>query len=555
MVDTVPNTAGVDGTGKVEPRWWIPSVFGITVLAVLVVTTFFIQIKADDIWWHLKTGEYILNFLSLPNENIFSFTAPDHEWLPHEWLSEVVFFWLYDKLGPRGLIAFGILLNALACGLVFKLTVRYSRSPYVTSLITFLAALMMLGNFSLRPYLFGNLFFVCTLHAMEEPAAGGKLRPVLIFLLFAGWANFHGSFMIGLALILLYIAASVTSRMFGGRLAPGGKKKDGTKEARPKALAKSKSFLLDFGVALAACIVTPNHVFGLIFPLTYVQKAFSGEINYLTNISEWQPAGFSTPLGQMITFYLMFCGFALMGSRRSPKPVHIGLLVAFATFAFTSIRNIPLLGIAATPVLARHLPHTFGRTWRAITRRGKFTDALNIFHRRITALDKRSKGILLPILGIILLLGIFIMPPSSPFSYSAMTRVEHLHDLSPGFYPRGVLDDIAERGGNHRIFNYFNWGGAFIWRLYPQERVFIDQRNDCYPIEVFRDYFAVHRLERDWSAVLDRWNIDFVAYPVDSRVTKALEKDPGWKAVYTDHQAALYSRVAQETAVDKVATR
>ena len=86
--------------------WWIPSVFGITVTVVIFATTFLISIKADDIWWHLKSGEMILNLLSLPERNTFSFTAPNHEWLPHEWLSEVVFFLIYKHLGSFGLIAF-----------------------------------------------------------------------------------------------------------------------------------------------------------------------------------------------------------------------------------------------------------------------------------------------------------------------------------------------------------------------------------------------------------------------------------------------------------------
>ncbi|RLB53669.1 MAG: hypothetical protein DRI34_13095, partial [Deltaproteobacteria bacterium] len=77
---------------------------GICVTVVLVATTFVFRIKADDIWWHLKTGQLILELLHLPQENLFSFTAPHHPWLPHEWLSEVVFYIIYKYLGYRGLV-------------------------------------------------------------------------------------------------------------------------------------------------------------------------------------------------------------------------------------------------------------------------------------------------------------------------------------------------------------------------------------------------------------------------------------------------------------------
>ncbi|MBW1811335.1 MAG: hypothetical protein JRJ87_24315 [Deltaproteobacteria bacterium] len=527
MADAPDEVAAVIASDNIKRSWWIPSVFGMTCVVVLVVTTFVIHIKADDIWWHLKTGELILNLMNLPQENIFSFSAPGHYWLPHEWLAEVVFFGIYNYLGPLGLIAFGILLNAIACALIYKLTVRYSNSPYISALITLLAALMMLGNFSLRPYLFGNIFFVCTLHAMEEPSAGGRIRPVILFLLFAAWANFHGSFIIGLALILLYAAAKLTTQLVSGA----------------RNFSQVKPFLLDFVVALVACVVTPNHVFGLIFPLIYIQKAFSSDVNYLTNISEWQPAGLSTPLGQMITFYLMFCGFAIVGSRRTPKPVHIGLLVAFATFAYTSIRNIPLLGIAATTVLARHLPTTLGRTWRMLTKRTFLSILFGRLHNKSVELDRRSRGVLLPALAVIGLIVIFVLPASSGISYRSLTKVESLPDLSPNFYPRGLIVEMDKRDSINRVFNYFNWGGAFIWTFYPRGRVFIDQRNDCYPEEVFKNYFAVHRLERDWREVLDRWRIDTIAYPPNERLTKALREESSWKVVYEDRQAVLFERI------------
>ncbi|MDT8306810.1 MAG: hypothetical protein RRC07_12810, partial [Anaerolineae bacterium] len=41
-----------------------------------------------DLWWHLRTGEYILNN-GLPRTDVFSFTVPDHRWITHEWLSQV----------------------------------------------------------------------------------------------------------------------------------------------------------------------------------------------------------------------------------------------------------------------------------------------------------------------------------------------------------------------------------------------------------------------------------------------------------------------------------
>ncbi len=506
---------------------WLPSVFGLVVAFVALASTLSMHIKADDIWWHLKAGEYIWTTLTLPDLNIFSFTAPDHAWLPHEWLSEVVFYVIFAHLGPLGLVALGTLLNTLACALVYRLTTRYTDSPFASALITLMAALMMMGNYSLRPYLFGNLFFLGALHLMEEPSAGGRLRPVLVFLLFTAWANFHGSFILGLSLIMLYMAAAVVTQLRAPR----------------RAFGPLRALSLDLVVGIAACMVTPHHVYGFLFPFTYLKNAFSGQLSFLTNISEWQPAGFDTPLGRMITFYVLFCLFAMAGSFLAPTPAHLGLLVAFTVFSYSSIRNIPLLGIAATPALARHLPRAIGRALRLLGRTGDRPGLLERLHTRCVAAERRAWKSSLPILAG-LFLGIGLLAPAAPLvGYSRQTGVQELADLSPDFYPAGLLAELERRGGERRLLNYFNWGGAFIWRLYPRQRVFIDQRNDCYPIEVFVDYFAVHNLEPDWRAVLERWEIEEIAYPVGSRLARAIDEEPGWRVAYLDDQAVLFERI------------
>jgi hypothetical protein len=501
---------------------------GITVGLVLLATTFNIPIKADDVWWHLKVGEFIVQQHEIPDRNLFSFTAAQEPWLAHEWLSEVVFYLVYRGLGAIGLILLGVALNALACGLVYRLCVRYSGSPFLSSLITLLCALLLLGNFSLRPYLFGNLFFIATLHALEEPAAGGRLRPALIFLIFGTWANFHGSFILGLALIAIYAAASLARHLQGP----------------PRPYADLRGFGLDFLVALTACVFTPHHVFGLIFPLTYLQNALSGKATFLTNISEWQSAGFDTPLGSLITYYLMFCLFAIFGSGTVPSPVHVGLLVAFGFFAFTTIRNIPLLGIAATPVLARHLPRALSNAWKLLARVEPLRRAMEGLHRSSVDLDRRAHWLPVPLLFAAFMAVAAALPARSPLSFQSLTGVRSLADLSPSFYPQGLLEYLAENGQGRRVFNYFNWGGAFIHRLYPNLKVFIDQRNDCYPMTVFEDYFAVHELGPDWRTVLDRWRIDAVAYPPTSALSKTLEQDPAWRVEYRDSQAVLFARAA-----------
>ena len=42
-----------------------------------------------DLWWHLRTGQLIVETGHVPHSDPFSFTRAGHAWVSHEWLSEV----------------------------------------------------------------------------------------------------------------------------------------------------------------------------------------------------------------------------------------------------------------------------------------------------------------------------------------------------------------------------------------------------------------------------------------------------------------------------------
>ncbi|MEE8403635.1 MAG: hypothetical protein V3R93_07765, partial [Candidatus Hydrothermarchaeaceae archaeon] len=51
-----------------------------------------------DLWWHLATGKYIIAN-GIIKEDIFSHTVTGREWINHQWLSQVVFYVLFEKFG------------------------------------------------------------------------------------------------------------------------------------------------------------------------------------------------------------------------------------------------------------------------------------------------------------------------------------------------------------------------------------------------------------------------------------------------------------------------
>jgi len=57
-----------------------------------------------DLWGHLFFGREIVQSGQLPLRNLYSFTAPDHPWINHEWLAEVIFYGIFYLFGSPGLV-------------------------------------------------------------------------------------------------------------------------------------------------------------------------------------------------------------------------------------------------------------------------------------------------------------------------------------------------------------------------------------------------------------------------------------------------------------------
>ena len=72
-----------------------------------------------DLWWHLRTGQWIVENGRIPHSDIFSFTRAGHPWISHEWLSEVIFYELWKHGGAAALIIFSAVVTTLGLWILF----------------------------------------------------------------------------------------------------------------------------------------------------------------------------------------------------------------------------------------------------------------------------------------------------------------------------------------------------------------------------------------------------------------------------------------------------
>src|SRR5438128_10535621 len=74
---------------------------GVTIL----ILSLFIGAEQDpDFWWHLRIGRWMVEHGRLPSSDIFTFTATNHVWTDHEYLTEILMWLAYSSLGLTVLV-------------------------------------------------------------------------------------------------------------------------------------------------------------------------------------------------------------------------------------------------------------------------------------------------------------------------------------------------------------------------------------------------------------------------------------------------------------------
>ncbi len=139
----------------------------VLLLFILIFSYLIREIHCLDVWLHLKTGEYILENGTFPRHDIFSYTMPNKPWINHEWLSQVVFYAIYNKFGFDGLIILRALVVSSAFLLLFLL--GYRKENYLIMALLLLATLFISKQrFLLRGELFTFLFTALSLLILNK---------------------------------------------------------------------------------------------------------------------------------------------------------------------------------------------------------------------------------------------------------------------------------------------------------------------------------------------------------------------------------------------------
>ena len=501
----------------------------IFVLFGLIIFSANIEVKDFDLWLHFATGRYILANHVIPQVDVLSCTMSGKPWINHEWLFQLIVYPLYTAFGADGLISLQVFLVTITFLLLLFLGYQHERLLLLNVVLlgVFLVYEVRLTH---RPDLFSLFFFVLYFYFLSLHLDKKGLVP-LLFVMQVLWTNIHGFFILGPLMVLLGIMAEGIKRHV--RLPWEWNQVGRLNDAEYQRLKEIFLFLL------AACLINPSGLEGLVYPLRVIFSASGDAQVFFEQIIELQrPLSwgtlFSLQLYPIYKFLLFFSALTFVVNYRKVDINAFLLWLVFLLISLSAVRNIVFFALTAYFVILANLQY--------------------ISFAEIFSVELRNKKWIyyFSILGHVLLIFWminFIMAQSlrGYFDFKMYERKSEFGGMTLRNHPDQAVDFLVENKIKGNFFNDFNSGAYLLGRAHPDIKVFIDGRTELYGPNFFNRY------RRIWDSgdktvfenAVQQYQLtgvflESVRKPVPEKLMRYLYESQDWVLVYFDFDGAIF---------------
>jgi hypothetical protein len=458
--------------------------------AILLFGIFSSEIADSDFWWHLETGRYLVEHRALPAPDPFAFTTVRAR----------------DAYpGEAATRYFNLTHEWLAQAMLYLVY----RGAGFGGIVLWRAAMLAVfcGLAGWLAYRRSGGYYrgiAAALLAASVAAGFANDRPYLItfVLLAATVAILEERRWLWALPPIFVIWANCHGGFFLGWIALACYAVEGWLRRRDRGL------LLVGAISIAASGLNPNGF--RVFPVLIAYR----ESFLQSKLLEWAPAPLWPP--NWFSGLLAAAVAVLLWARQRVRLTDWLLFAAFAAAALSAGRNTFLIGFLAPVLIAAYVP------WKRPVHR--------LMRWAVPAL---------------LAAGIAVGATRGGFFQLRAAEWR---------YPKGAADFLQAHAVTAPMFNTYEFGGYLMWRLWPQERVFIDGR--ALSESVFKDYARIlyNHDDGDGKAapqLLDEYGVQVIVmntFQYSNGLTYLLAPwlaDPRqneWKLVYNDPQAMVLMR-------------
>jgi hypothetical protein len=490
----------------------------IGLLGVLAFTPLSVKLLGDaGIGWHIRNGQQILATHAIPRFDSFS-SQIRQPWFAWEWLYDIAVGRLEAWCGLNGVVWLTAFVIATVFAWTFRLAVARGTNLLLALVLTLLAISASMIHSLARPHVFSWLFALAWFWILDSTDRSGlerqrarwlwALPPSMLL-----WVNVHGGFLLGFVLLGIYWLGSLWTWMS----TPETRLEDSLQK-----IASGRRVRQLTGVGLlsiAASFVNP-----------YGWKLHAHIYAYLSNrflmdhIEEFQSPNFHGIAQKCFLALLLIAIAALAACGRKLKLSEV-LLLLFAVYAgLYASRNIPVSSVLLVLIVGPLLPSL--KSWG--------------FVQRMNAVDSQLRGHVWPILATAVVL---LIAATGGRAGSAPLMNAHFDSAR---MPVEAVNFIESSGIRAPVLSPDYWGGYLIYRLYPNNKVVIDDRHDFYGEPFLGLYLKMIHVEPGWDKFLRFHGASCLLLPRNAALTTVISETEGWKSVYSDDVAIVFRRTEQD---------
>ncbi|MFA6994913.1 MAG: tetratricopeptide repeat protein [Patescibacteria group bacterium] len=490
---------------------------------VLIIFSQKIEFTSIDLGRHLENGKIIWQNPQVLFTNFYSYTETNNFFINHHWLSGVIFYGFYLIGGYQLLSLFNILLALAIFGLTFNLA-RKKTGFYLSGFLSLPVIFLLSERVEIRPEAFSYLFIILTWSIITSVAADKNFRRLnWLIPLFLFWVNLHIYFFIGLVLVGFQAMAEF--------LPPFFRNADNLKSRLLAGWLAARLWIKRLVILIFVCLLNPNTWRGLFYPFNILHNygyeiAENKTIFYLGHLM----INYNFFIFKSLLFLMVFSLIADFLITKKLRLFSLFSIVFFSVLGLFAARNLALFGLISLVLISDNL-----------------VSLKDFFLSRPPLIKLVSRRpIRLYLAGILLLLivsSFFYLIASASYSSSFFKRPLGL-DLNDG-----SADSVKFFKDNHLsgpIFNNYDIGSALIFWLYPQEKVFVDNRPEAYSEKFFKDIYKP--LQTDpalWRTVSAKYNFKTIYFshtdstPWARQFLSFILTDENWSLVYFDRYAVI----------------
>jgi hypothetical protein len=510
-------------------RFLLPSVTDLLFILLvfsLTIGAFAPRLLSDaGTGWHIRNGDLMLRTGTITRTDPFSATMNGQRWYAWEWLFDGAAARIHQWAGLNGVVLVAALIISFAFALTFRLSLRRGGSLLITLFLLVLALGASAIHLFARPHVFSWLLAVIWFQLLDssekaiDPTNNRSLFWLPVITLF--WVNVHGGFVLGFALCGIYLAAGC-SRLW--------------RTHDPAERQMIRRWIWRLSLVSGICFVV-----GLINPFGY--NLYTHVYQYLSDrflmnhIDEFRSPDFHGVAQQCFAALLLIAMAALAVAGKKLRTSELLVLIFAAYSGLYASRNLPVSSLLMTLVLAPLLSQALTSAAENVSipfRTRHLPSVLNAFSARMTRAEAGLRGHLWPLVAV--LGGLLLVAHQGMMGRNQLMQAH----FDAKRFPVAAVNEIERRQIAQPIFSEDYWGGYLIYRLYPRNRVFVDDRHDFYGDAFLKRYLKIIRVEPGWDAALKEVNPNYLLLTRESTLTNILKEVPQWKVIYEDETATLF---------------